>query len=83
MIKLLVLFSLISCASTKLDKVRTELKEKEISVESILIISDTSFVKGCIFGMNEISEDKTKGYRLDLCKKMAKEHIEGMRTLLK
>lgn len=79
MLKLIILaFIFTSCAH--LNKESEQPKE---DLSSYVDIAQTSYLKGCIDGMNAIKKKKTYGVRFNICKDLSKKHKTDMETLLK
>ena len=56
--------------------------EKIEHLESILNLSKTSYIRGCIEGMNHLIPKQTKGKRLDFCVESSQKHTDEMRGIL-
>ena len=69
----------VSCAH-KVDKTPDP---DEITIDSVLSLSRSSYIKGCIDGMNDIKKEKTHGSRLNRCKNFSNAHIKKLEELLK
>ncbi len=70
------------CALSPVEKIKQEKKHDEISADSIIELARSSYVKGCIDGMNVIKKKRTKGERLRICVLKAKEHKAQLSKML-
>ena len=61
---------------------QTTKPEKMENLGAILDLAKTSYIRGCIEGMNHLIPKKTKGKRLEFCVESSKKHKEEMRTIL-
>ena len=62
---------------------KERIKEKEISLQSVLDLSRTSYQKGCVDGIKSRFNYKTYGKNFELCTKLSKEHQNVIRDILK
>ena len=69
-----------SCSSVKTNK---EDAAQRCSISAITSLAKTSYIKGCINGMNQINNKKTKGERLVICRELSEVHAQGIEKLLK
>ena len=76
---ILLLVLATGCASTQTSR---PVEEDMFSTGSVLTLVQTSYIRGCIEGMNELRPDKTKGSRLNRCKVLSKKHEGDIRELL-
>ena len=67
------------CATTQNSR---PVEEDTFSTGSVLTLVQTSYIRGCIEGMNDLKSDKTKGARLDRCKVLSTKHEGDIRELL-
>ncbi len=84
MLKSLVLILLLtSCALKKATPEPTQ-KENEdtYSKGSVLNLAKTSYIRGCIDGMNKLLKKRTRGTRLKFCKMKAGIHILEIKSIL-
>jgi|SaaInlStandDraft_5_1057022.scaffolds.fasta_scaffold351908_2 hypothetical protein len=84
MIRLLfILLILSACSSSPVKVIKQEHAKGNISLDSILNLAKTSYIKGCIGGMNLIKKKRSHGKRFNLCKAKAQEHRQSLSKLLK
>jgi len=75
---------LFSCSlmNTKKD-VKEEIKDGDVSVGSILDLTRSSYLKGCIDGIKHLTQKKSKGVYFEFCKVKAKSHEEEVLSIIK
>lgn len=83
--KFLVLMMLAACASkpTPMEEIKREFNQDNVSMNAILNITRTSFIKGCIFGSQVHYFEQVKGKRFHYCRNAAKGHAEEIKSILK
>ena len=81
---LVVLILLCSCAHTQdpLDSLKKDYQADNISLNAIMNITKTSFVKGCLFGSQIHYFEKINKNRFEVCKKAAEAHALELRGIL-
>ena len=77
---LFILGLLCSCASVKKDHAEPA---ETFQLEEVSMLAKTSYIRGCIEGMNHLIPNKTKGHRLDICKIKAKKNYLEIKDILK
>jgi hypothetical protein len=72
----------VSCAHISDKPAKLRIQEKDLSLQSVLDLSRTSFQKGCVDGMKYQYPLKTYGKNFEACLKMAKDHESEIKEIL-
>ena len=75
----LIIILISSCATDPYAPIKNDIREKNVSVDAVLNIATTSYIKGCTEGLREVK--KSKGH-FNQCKDLSLKHKEEMRELL-
>lgn len=81
--KFLIPLVLVGCAQAPMQEVKKDLVHGNISLNGVLNLSRTSFIKGCLFGIQTHYFERTGGKKLEYCKQASRAHEEEMKILLK
>ncbi|MAX65959.1 MAG: hypothetical protein CME66_03395 [Halobacteriovoraceae bacterium] len=71
----IIILSLTSCAHWK------KTQDYEVT-SSVIDLAKSSYLKGCIDGMNSIQQKFTRGVRLEKCKKLSIKHEWDLKDML-
>lgn len=80
MLKIILLFTLTSCATHRYDSLSDEVKSKNLTQGSILDLSRSSYLKGCTDSSRAFSTSAPNHF--EACVKMAKKHEKMIREIL-
>lgn len=83
-LSLLLCYFCFSCAGiTKKSDIKKEINDGDVSVDAVLNITRTSYIKGCIEGIKHLTRKESKGVYLEFCKVKAKSHEEDIKSIIK
>ncbi|MBD64723.1 MAG: hypothetical protein CME62_05925 [Halobacteriovoraceae bacterium] len=83
-LKLLALIILMSCAHHPPEKsLKKEVNDGDVSVQSILDISRSSYLKGCVEGIKHLTKKESKGIYFEFCRTKAKLHEKDIKDIIK
>lgn len=75
---------LVSCAALGPKKeLKKEIDNGEVSVGSVLDLSRSSYLKGCVDGIKYLTKKETKGVVFEYCRTKAKLHEDEIKEILK
>lgn len=82
LLKILILFSLYNCATTPEEQLRKDFLDENISMNAVLNLGTTSFIKGCLFGGQIHAFEGVKKSKLEYCRAASRAHQEELKVLL-
>lgn len=77
----LVLLAAASCASRKPRSIVDEVSQENISIQTVLDLARSSYLKGCVDGKN-IFAAETQQSSFETCRDHAMKHQEEIRSIL-